>query len=424
LGHRKSLIALVIVGLAVVMLLTFVPYSLTLVKSAGQHAVATLRAELPGEQAPHLPSPSGPPPAAPPLDVSVWYVTRGEEPERHGVLIETLDGRLTLASHNADTAFNPASLVKLATSLAALRRFGKDHRFETRVYADGEIDKQQTLQGNLYLVGSDPTFGDVAASLIARTLRGRGIERVRDKILVSPGLSFNYNESAEDSAAHLARVMNLKQKETGVVAEPAGRLQFALASYPLREVLLYMNAHSSNFVAERLGEHFGGAAGLEKFLEEELKLPAEQVIIKRVSGRENNRLTPRGVLTVLRALHDEAARQGLRLEDIMPIACDDAGTLRRRFAGTPFEGAVIGKTGTLTSEVDGGMASLAGLINTEQTGPILFALLDQGNHISENRELEDQLLTELVAHHGVPLACLSEPRKLLPKSELKVVSSE
>jgi len=413
---------LLLLGSVVVAALTFVPYTLTLVKSAGQNAVVVVvRPKLPEGEGAVRPAV---PPAEPPFDVSVWYASREKELERHGVLIETLDGQRTLASHNADIAFNPASLLKLAISLLALHKLGPEHRFATRVYADGKIDGQKTLQGSLYLIGDDPMFGDMAAAMIARELRERGIERVRDKIFVSPKLSFNYSESAADSAEYLARVMKLKHSGTGVAEGPAGEFQFKLVSYPLRDILLYMNAHSNNFVAERLGEYFGGPAGLERSLEQELKLPPDAVVVARVSGRESNRLTPRGVLVVLRELQREAGRHGLKLEDIMPVACDDAGTLRRRFAGTPLAGAVVAKTGTLTAEVDGGMTSLAGLVYTEKLGTVLFAMLDQGNHIAENRELQDQLLTEVVSCYDVPRVCLAEPRKLLPVAELKVISGE
>ncbi|MGH9943904.1 MAG: D-alanyl-D-alanine carboxypeptidase [Pyrinomonadaceae bacterium] len=419
---RKPLVALLSLGSLVIIVLACVPYSLTYVQSAGSGLVSALHTKLPAQRGQTLVQPVSIP-AEPLFDVSVWYVAREEEAEKHGILIETLEGRQTWATHNADKTFNPASLMKLATSLAVLRKLGKDFRFETRVIAEGKLDeKKKTLEGSLYIVGHDPTFGDASAAMIARELKARGVERVRDKILVTPGFSFNYNELAEQSAEYAARVMDLKQQETGIAQDgaPRGRQLFALSSYPLREVLLYMNAHSNNFVAERLGEQVGGPAGLEKFLEEELKLPPEQVVVVRASGRESNRMTPRGVLLVLRALVAEAARQGLKIEDLMPVAADDAGTLRRRFAATPLEGAVVGKTGTLTAEVDGGMTSLAGVMYTQKSGPVLFAMLDQGREIGDNRRLEDELLTAVVALHDLPRAPLSEPRKLLPAAELKL----
>ncbi|MDQ3585650.1 MAG: D-alanyl-D-alanine carboxypeptidase, partial [Acidobacteriota bacterium] len=170
--------------------------------------------------------------------------------------------------------------------------------------------------------------------------------------------------------------------------------------------------------------HFGGPAGMEKFLEGELQQPPEQVSIVMVSGRQTSRLTARGMIAVLRALKTEVERHGLKLEDIMPVACADYGTLRQRFAGTPLEGAVVGKTGTMTRDIDGGMATLAGIIYTERAGALLFAMLDQGGDIGKNRQLEDELLTEIASRYDVPRACLAAPRKLLPATELKVMSGE
>jgi len=414
LNSRKPIFALLAAGLAVAVALTFVPYAL--VERAGRAVTAILPGA--GEVTVEAPAPA----TAPTFDVAGWYAERGEDPARHGVYVESIDGRRVLAAHNPDLVFNPASLLKLATSLAVLRAYGPEHRFATRVYADGTVGADKTLKGNLVLAGDDPTFGDVAASLVARELRARGVERVSGEILVTPGFSFNYAEKADDSAERAAKVMEMKERATGVGEAPAGEPRFVVKSYPLREILLYMNAHSNNFVAERLGALVGGPEGLKRFLVEELKLPAEQVEVERTSGRENNRMTARGIVAVVRALRAEAARHGMRVEDLMPVASDDAGTLRRRLGGTPLEGATIGKTGTLTAEVDGGMASLAGVVYTETAGMVAFAILDQGNRIAENRELEDILLAQVIASQDIPRPINNGDvrRRLLPATSLRV----
>lgn len=357
----------------------------------------------------------------PEFDVASWYAEHGEETETHGVLIESLDHNRLFASHNADEVFNPASLIKLATSLVALKKLGADYRFHTRVFTDGTVDESGTLRGQLYVTGSDPTFGDIGAALIGDELRSRGIKRVSERINVSPSFCFNYSESPVDSAARLAKALKLGEPETGVAGEPVSKPLFTFSSYDLRDVLLYMNAHSSNFVSERIGALIGGAPGVQQFLINELRLPPDQVTIARVSGREHNRMTPRGLLEVIRALVEETKRQGLELSDIMPVASDDSGTLRRRLKGTGLEGAVIGKTGTLTAEVDGGMASLAGIVYTQDAGIVLFAILDQGNRIWDNRQMEDQLLAEVLLTKTRPRLSGNPPqRRLLPSSTLRI----
>src|SRR5215216_7843989 len=57
-----------------------------------------------------------------------------------GVLIETLDGRV-VSSQAENEQFNPASTMKLATALVALRTLGPEHRFATGVWTDGVLDK-------------------------------------------------------------------------------------------------------------------------------------------------------------------------------------------------------------------------------------------------------------------------------------------
>lgn len=417
-NRRQPIIVMLVVGIIIIFALSLIPYSLA------RNSIAQLTGSLkPGPPAVAEVAAPKPSSAEPLFDVATWYAERGEQPETHGVLIESLTGDRTFASHNVDEAFNPASLIKLATSLIALKKLGADFRFQIRVYAEGETDSTGTLRGRLHVAGSDPTFGDIGANLIAKELQSRGIKRVGEALMVAPDFCFNYSESAEESGARLAKALNVGQPKIMVADQPAGRLLFSFNSYALRDVLLYMNAHSSNFVSERIGALVGGATGVEQFLVEQLQLPASEVSIARVSGREHNRMTARGLLKVIRALVEETRRQGLEPTDIMPVASDDAGTLRRRLAGTGLEGAVVGKTGTLTSEVDGGMSSLAGLVYTQDAGILVFAILDQGNRISDHRQMEDQLLADAIKSQATPRAVASPtPRRLLPASSLKITS--
>lgn len=419
-NSRRPIIALVVIGAIIVAILTFVPYSLTMVKQAGHNVANAVQNSLGRIDAQPAFQAEVQKPIVPQFDVALWYGARGEEPEKHGVLIQSLDGERVFASHNADTTFNPASLIKLTATLVALRRLGPDYRFVTRVYTDGSVDASGTLNGNLYLAGNDPTFGDASANLIAKELRARGIKRVKEKLLVAPGFSFNFNERAEDSAEYAARVMQLKQSGTGM-AEASGQELFALSSNPLREVLLYMNAHSNNFVADRLGAFLGGPQTIVRLLVEELKLPPEQVTLETASGLYNNRMSPRGLLAAIKALIEEGERHGLAPQDLMPVVGCDWGTVRRRMEGTGFECSLVGKTGTLTT-TDGGMSNLAGVVFTKDSKPILFVILAQGNRIWEHKQMADQLLAEtLHEQQPAPLLASHETRRqLLPPNSLRI----
>jgi D-alanyl-D-alanine carboxypeptidase/D-alanyl-D-alanine-endopeptidase (penicillin-binding protein 4) len=72
-------------------------------------------------------------------------------------VIESGSGRV-LYQRNAGVPFTPASNAKLFSTALALLRLGPDHRFETRVVAEGKIDNG-VLRGDLLLAGGgDPTL--------------------------------------------------------------------------------------------------------------------------------------------------------------------------------------------------------------------------------------------------------------------------
>ena len=53
---------------------------------------------------------------------------RGFRLETQGLLIESLDSSNVYAELNSNTGFNPASVIKIATSFAALSKFGPEYR--------------------------------------------------------------------------------------------------------------------------------------------------------------------------------------------------------------------------------------------------------------------------------------------------------
>jgi serine-type D-Ala-D-Ala carboxypeptidase/endopeptidase (penicillin-binding protein 4) len=410
---------MLVIGVAIILALTFTPYAL--VKRARTAVVAYIQVPArPAYTEVASPTPT-PTPAPPAFDVVSWYRERGEDPSSHAVLVQSFDGGTTLAEENADVGYNPASLVKLTTSLVALHKLGKDFKFETKVFVEGNVDRSGVLHGRLVVAGNDPTFGDFNATLISQKLAERGIKKFSDELVVSPDFVFNFTDKPDESAQRLAKVLKFTPKTFTTGGASQGEPAFVVESYPLQDILLYMNAHSSNFVAEHLGTLVGGPAGVRDYLVNELKLPPEQVMLSTNSGLEVNRLTPRGLITVIRALDAEARRQGLNLDDIMAVASDDYGTLRRRMVGTPLEGAVVAKTGTLVHD-DGGMASLGGIVYTKKYGKVCFVVFNQGSSVAEHRQLTDQLLTEIILSQDtpVPMPKPDKPRHMLESTDLGV----
>ena len=335
--------------------------------------------------------------------------SRGQSLDDQGVLIEALENGQPLVSHNADVTFNPASVMKLATSLVALARFGPDYRYRTNLLADGTIDAAtHTLEGDLVVEGgADPMFSLYDAQEVAVQLSRLGISRVRGALRIA-GLFYYFangyrsNLSLETSATKLRAALQragIKIDGETIAGSKSGTLLLSHYSEPLVTILLYQNAHSSNAVAEVVGASVGGPQSIQSFLVTELKLSDSEVFVGRSSGLDFNRITPRATLKLLRALLNVLAEHSLKPEDVMPVAGVDSGTLRTRFTREDVRGAVIAKTGTLVS-LDRGVSTLCGIAYTRTSGPLLFAVFNSGGNVQAYRRLQDQLLERLVADAG------------------------
>ncbi|MDP2787197.1 MAG: D-alanyl-D-alanine carboxypeptidase/D-alanyl-D-alanine-endopeptidase [Pseudomonadota bacterium] len=106
-------------------------------------------------------------------------------PESHvGVLVQDVDNPLPLLAHGEKRSLNPASVMKLVTTLAALDSLGPAHTFKTRMLVDGPI-KEGVLQGNLILQGGgDPALTLERFWLLLRELRERGVREIRGDVVL------------------------------------------------------------------------------------------------------------------------------------------------------------------------------------------------------------------------------------------------
>jgi D-alanyl-D-alanine carboxypeptidase/D-alanyl-D-alanine-endopeptidase (penicillin-binding protein 4) len=75
-------------------------------------------------------------------------------------------------------AMNPASTMKLLTTLAGLDILGPQYRWRTNIYTDGVI-RQGTLKGNLYLQGTgDPKLIPEELAKLMKSLQALGIQKI------------------------------------------------------------------------------------------------------------------------------------------------------------------------------------------------------------------------------------------------------
>jgi len=348
-----------------------------------------------------------------PLPALADYVNtiraRGQSLDHQGVLIESLETGQLFAQHNADVTFNPASVMKLATSLVALAAHGPDYRYRTNILADGPIDPAtRALEGDLVVEGSaDPMFSLADAQAVATEISRLGVSRVRGALRIAGPFyyfanGYRSNLSLETSANKLRAALQragISIEGDTISGEKSGTLLLSHYSEPLVSLLLYQNAHSSNAVAEVVGASLGGPQAIHDYLVKELGLSESEIFVGRASGLDFNRITPRATMKVLRALFKILGEHALKPEDVMAVAGVDSGTLRGRLGREDVRGTVIAKTGTLVT-IDNGVSTLVGVAYTRARGPLLFAVFNSGGNVYAYRRLQDQFIEQLIAQEG------------------------
>jgi D-alanyl-D-alanine carboxypeptidase/D-alanyl-D-alanine-endopeptidase (penicillin-binding protein 4) len=90
----------------------------------------------------------------------------------------------TLLSHRASAAMQVASVMKLATTFAALELLGPSYTWATPVFIDGTV-REGVLYGNVYIQGQgDPKLVLERMWLLLRRLQGAGIASIRGDIIL------------------------------------------------------------------------------------------------------------------------------------------------------------------------------------------------------------------------------------------------
>ena len=100
------------------------------------------------------------------------------------VVVQPVDAKAPLVAHNAAQPMNPASVMKLVTTYAALDLLGPAWTWKTTAWADS-VAVDGVLSANLYLKGrGDPRFSIEHLWGLLRQLRVRGIQHIGGDIVL------------------------------------------------------------------------------------------------------------------------------------------------------------------------------------------------------------------------------------------------
>ena len=194
---------------------------------------------------------------------------------------------------------------------------------------------------------------------------------------------------------------------------PGGaRLLLTQRSSRLVDILKVLLCYSNNFMAEGIGESLGGPVAIQDQLCKLLALSPDQIKLSSSSGLGVNRISPRVMMKIYRALRTELQKNGLSPSDILPVAGVDPGTLQERFTGPNWRGSVIAKTGTLV-RTDGGASALVGQLRAANGEVLLFVIMNQRGSVVRFRENQDYLVMLIQNSRGGPKAFDYKPITLM-----------
>lgn len=287
-----------------------------------------------------------------------------------GIVVRDLGAEAPLLSHGEHRSFNPASVIKLLTTLAALDSLGPAHVFTTRVLVDGELTGG-VLRGNLILRGGgDPALTLERFWLLLREIRARGIREIHGDVLL------------DDSYYQLDTI------------DPAAFDQAPLRPYNAPPAALLVNFNTLDLRLSRTPE--GVSAWLDP-----APADAAPALVNRLRGGSQPCNGARGGLEM------RLENGGLTLDGYYPLACGDQTIAINLLApaataGNAFTALWRELGGVHLGAVRPGAAGDEARLLLEFESPPL-ALLVRDINMFSNNVMAKMLLLNLGAHRfGAP----------------------
>lgn len=376
--------------------------------------------------------------------------------EGAAVSVQVLNRRgRPLVDWNGEMRVVPASTVKWITAVAATDMLGLDHRFQTRLAATGYVSGN-AIVGDLVLIGSgDPSMGtpsEVFDEAIAFLLAS-GIQRVQGRVIVAdvvgdgplgsgwmwddlpfgfsaPFGSINLGHNMAQAGVEQCEVVDtgrrtpLKDPDQCAVvvlhdmleaagirvagppivgSVPEGPLSDLVVweSPPLRELIATMLQSSDNLYAECIVRALD-REGVRTFRGAR---PALQAVLQR-AGVRNIHLADGSGLSRYSLVSAEALARLTHWsleqpwgEELMALLAQmgRSGTLTNRGRGTPAEGRVWGKTGSMS-----GVRNITGVAYDKRGKPVRFAVMFNGLTVPKAVaiQLQDRIISLIAVSRG------------------------
>lgn len=360
---------------------------------------------------------------------------------------EAGDDHRVVSTECANRSFNPASVLKVATSLLALKTLGPDHRYITDFACRGPCSIEEgRLLGDLVIVGGDdPDFQAENAWLVAHELTELGITTISGDVIVEDVFYQGWEHGSEQRQTdrlRRAQLMGGRFRQTldvtrwtqthhatwedaaprhGWPQSPKPAISFEGSvrlgpggegvfhplvrhlSNPLAVTLGRFNTFSNNDII-RVADPIGGPEAIEEMLKAITEGVPGEIRVSTASGERVNRLTARQVVRLLWAFEEICRNLDLDVSEILPVPGCVPGSLPRMFPRlAKGEGActAVVKSGSLTT-TDGGVAVLAGFFRSLEGETVAFCVgaPRAGMRLRQMRLAEQNWLLDLMGSLG------------------------
>ena len=354
--------------------------------------------------------------------------------------LDTADVALAIYDLSADTVvfmmhekelMPPASCIKLLTAVAALKRLGPDHKYQTHISTRGNVTGS-TLHGDVIIQADDDPIIDDLSPLVS-ALRRKGINQIEGKVILSlartdtlrphhtasvwdiPYIKLPILLKGQQRIKSELRVILAQQgiKYRNISVESGLRIYPEITplktlTTPIEQIISPMLIHSSNIKADALYHHTNhyhdryesfrgrGQSQTELFLSQDLNYDTTHFTLNDGSGLSpENRVDANFLLALLRyAWSDESMREILLNHALAtPSHPTRRGSLLTRMSGPEFRGRIYCKTGTLTSRA---VSSLSGYAKAKNGHWYAFVIINRNSPVGESRLYQDKLCKELV----------------------------
>jgi serine-type D-Ala-D-Ala carboxypeptidase/endopeptidase (penicillin-binding protein 4) len=337
-----------------------------------------------------------------------------------------------LAEHQGSIPLSAASLTKAATSLAALQTLGANYRYQTKVGVTGPVQKG-VLKGDLIIQGGqDPFFVWEDAIALGNVLTQQGIRQIDGNLVIQGPFYMNFETKPAVVGATLKQGINatqwpqeaLGQFQTLPTTTPKPQvaikgdtissnnvptnIQWIVQhqSLPLASLLKKMNRYSNNPMADMIANSAGGPDAVAKGAIAATGVGPTEVHFVSGSGLGvENRMSPRAVCGIFRAIERLVQAQGMTIADIFTVMGQDESVLDQR----PLPKQAVLKSGTLDT-----VSALAGALPT-QKGVVWFVLMNNDGDVGAFRKLQETFLGSLDQTLGLPQVPLPALKSTVPE---------